>query len=63
MTSGLSSRRHIHWRIAAADEMHDLEPVALGHRDLVIGGTRHDLEIALHRDLGGVEPQRLAAGS
>ena len=62
MTSGLSSARHIHRRIAAADEMHDLEPVAIADRHLVIGGARHDLKIALHRDLGGVKPQAVQQG-
>src|SRR5205085_10449765 len=43
--------------IAAADEMHDLQPVALVEPDLLIGGSRHDLEIALYRDLSGIERQ------
>ena len=42
---------------AASDEMHDLEPVAIGDLHLVIGGAGHDLQVALHRDLGGVQPQ------
>ena len=37
--------------------MHDLETVAIAHRDLVIGGARHDLKIALDSDLGRVQPQ------
>ncbi len=43
--------------VAAADELHDLEPVALGQPDRPVGRARHDLEIALDRDLGRVERQ------
>ena len=56
---GLVLTWHVSWRIAAADEMHDLQPVAMAQRHIAIGGTRHNLQIALHRDLGRVQAQAL----
>ena len=38
--------------------MHDLQPVAIVHGDIAERRTRHDLQIALDRHLGGVEPER-----
>src|SRR5688572_10866859 len=42
---------------AAADKGDDLIFVAILHLDLAQGRARHDLEIALDRDLGRVEPE------
>ena len=41
--------------VAAADELDDLQPVALGQPDRPVGRARHDLEIAFDRHLGRVE--------
>ena len=38
--------------------MHDLDPVAVGDRGRGIGRARHDLEVALDRDLARIEAQR-----
>jgi len=43
--------------IAAADEMHDLQPITLAQADLAIGRARHDLQVALERDLARVEAE------
>ena len=37
--------------------MHDLELVALAQAGAPIGALRHDLEVALDRDLACVEPE------
>src|SRR5262249_1902580 len=37
--------------------MHDLEPVALAERRCRVGRTRHDLQVALQRDLARVEAE------
>ena len=46
--------------IAAADEMDDLELVAILDQHLGQRRARHHLEIALDRDLAGLEPEHLA---
>src|SRR6187549_3196057 len=42
---------------ASAHEGDDLELVAIFHPDLAERRARHDLEVALDRDLGRLEPQ------
>src|ERR1700750_1804621 len=42
---------------AASDEVHDLDPVAVGERGPSIGRARHDLQIALDGHLAPVEAQ------
>ena len=44
---------------AAADEMHDLDAVALGEGDVAIARAGHDLQIALQGHLADVEAKRL----
>ena len=50
------------WRSAAADELHDLDAVALGQGGMGVLGARHDLEVALDRHLARVQPQLLRQG-
>ena len=40
---------------AAADEVDDLDAVALADEFGVVAGARHDLEVALDRDLPRIE--------
>jgi hypothetical protein len=42
---------------AAADEMHDFELIAVREADAVVSALRHDLEIALDRDLARIETE------
>src|SRR3546814_6530121 len=41
--------------VAAADEVNDFQLVAIGQDHISIGRTRHHLQIALDRDLGGIK--------
>ena len=50
-------RRHRRRVGTAADEVHDLEPVAGGDGGLVVGAPRHDLKITLDRDLARIEAE------
>ena len=43
--------------VAAADEMHDLQPVAVTYDGLRIGRARHDLQVAFKRDLARIQAQ------
>ena len=43
--------------VATADEMHDLEVVTVLDHHVRQRRARHDLHVALHRDLLGHEPQ------
>ena len=43
--------------IAAADEMDDFQPVAIGQIDGAISRPGHDREIAFHRNLAGIQGQ------
>ncbi len=49
--------------IAAADEMDDLQLVAILEQDLRKGRARHHFEIALDRDLLGRQAQLVGQGS
>ena len=45
--------------VATADEMHDLQLVAILDDHLVERRARHHFQVALHRQLGGHQPQLL----
>ncbi len=44
-------------RVAAADKVDDLKPVALADNHGVVLRARHDLQIAFNRDLGRIHPK------
>ena len=49
-------QRLVHRRVAASDELDDLEPVSFSKRRLRVLRARHNLQVSLHGDLGGVQP-------